>query len=1182
MKKVITRLYDFFANHRKWLIITLLASVLLLLAGVFNLQFNEDVAAFLPNSAENAKINYASQHIGINDKVFATVASVGAEPDVAMICEAMDFFAEALQQSDTAKFIKDINYFADPQKMFAVTNFVAGNLPFYLTPRDYERLDSLLAPDALRAQLAKNRELLLTPMGAALKSLLPADPLFLSSGTLQQLSEHQMAGSYQIQNGYIFNKAGSEGIVIIASRLPGSETRQNEQLVANIKTAAEATSAQFNDQIHIAFTGVAPIGISNANRIKTDTIISTALALVLILALLFYFFRDFRVLLTIIFPIAFGALFALAFLSIFREQISIIAIGAGSIMVGIAVNYPLHFLAHLQKRYTPKVTIDHIVSPLVTGNITTVGAFLSLIFISSSAMCDLGLFASMLLIGTILFVLIFLPHLIDTKRFARNRYNQLLQFSWLAKYKPERNKFIVFALLILTIPLFILSKKTTFESDMMAINYMTDEDKALNDKLLRETDTKNPVVYCVAEGDDIESALVHYEASKILFDSLEKSGLILQKTGVGDLLLSKKRQQEKIDLWNDFWREKRADFVQNLAKIAAEEGFSETAFQPFFSTLERDFAVQEFAYFAPIVNNYAGNFVSQEADKSLIFTLLQTSPENKNQLNKVIDERGNGSFAFSTTSMITKMVDLLSRDFDVVLYICAFIVFLFLTISFGRLELSLLTFLPLAVSWIWILGIMNLFDLKFNILNIILATFIFGQGDDYAIFVTEGLLYEHTHPESMLPKYKNSIILSALLMFIGIGALIVAQHPAMRSLAEVTIIGMVVVVVMAFVLPPLLFRWLTRTSGRQRTQPITIFAFLKSCVVFGYVSIGSFLLSIFGFFLLTIGGKSARHRMIFHKVVQKTLQFGAFIIPQISYRIENPRGEDLSKPAVIICNHSSQLDLLYTLILNPKIIVLTNRWVWHAPIYGWVLRYAEYFPIYRGVGEIIDKLQKKVDEGYSIMIFPEGTRSVDGEIMRFRQGAFLLADTLNVDILPIVLHGIGDAMPKKEPFLLRKGRVTIKYLDRIPPKDEKYRKFEHSKQTAKAFRQLFRTEYQALRDENETPSYFQNLVLQNYAYKTRDVERQAHFVLKKHFSDCEALISALPEEGKVLITNCGQGEIAILAALTRRKLQIFATDKRLSNIFIARYCATVPKNCRFLESYPKNVDEYDQIIEWKL
>ena len=101
---------------------------------------------------------------------------------------------------------------------------------------------------------------------------------------------------------------------------------------------------------------------------------------------------------------------------------------------------------------------------------------------------------------------------------------------------------------------------------------------------------------------------------------------------------------------------------------------------------------------------------------------------------------------------------------------------------------------------------MQMFGLQFNIVNVILATFIFGQGDDYTIFVVEGLLYEHRTGKPMVAQYTQSIILSALIMLVGIGVLIFAAHPALHSLGAVTLIGMTAVVVMALTVPPVLFR----------------------------------------------------------------------------------------------------------------------------------------------------------------------------------------------------------------------------------------------------------------------------------------------------------------------------------------------------------------------------------------
>ena len=161
----------------------------------------------------------------------------------------------------------------------------------------------------------------------------------------------------------------------------------------------------------------------------------------------------------------------------------------------------------------------------------------------------------------------------------------------------------------------------------------------------------------------------------------------------------------------------------------------------------------------------------------------------------------------SVSALMSNVAERLSAEFDYIGLVCSLIVFVFLWLAFKRFSLAFIAFLPMALSWVWILAIMQLCHLQFNIVNIILATFIFGQGDDYTIFIVEGLLYERRTGKQILPQYRQSILLSALIMLIGIGILVFAVHPAMHSLGAVTLIGMAIVLLMAVTIPPLCMRW---------------------------------------------------------------------------------------------------------------------------------------------------------------------------------------------------------------------------------------------------------------------------------------------------------------------------------------------------------------------------------------
>ena len=193
----------------------------------------------------------------------------------------------------------------------------------------------------------------------------------------------------------------------------------------------------------------------------------------MILALLLFSFRSFHNLLLIAFSIAWGWLFAMGGLALFHDKVSVIVIGISSVILGIAVNYPLHFIAHLSHTPNKRKALREIVMPLLVGNVTTVGAFLALVPLQSVALRDLGLFSSFLLIGTIFFVLVYLPHLSKETKEVKHTF-----LDKLSNVSLENKPVFVVVVIVLTLVFGYFSLQTQFDANMGHINYMTDEQKA--------------------------------------------------------------------------------------------------------------------------------------------------------------------------------------------------------------------------------------------------------------------------------------------------------------------------------------------------------------------------------------------------------------------------------------------------------------------------------------------------------------------------------------------------------------------------------------------------------------------------------------------------------------------------------------------------------------------------------
>ena len=777
MKDVAVRIYDWMSGHRWWCLASFVVVTLLMVLSVTRLSYKEDIRDFLPlDEEERAALNdydrqaQTSLIVAIIEQRDSTID----DPD--LLVESVETFIDAISDVEGLTVQSVFSQMEERQED------LYRQLPFLLGAEDYQRMDSLLRqPEFIASKLEEDKERLLMPMGSMMAHDITHDPLGLFSPVLSLLRDTTVMDRFDLYDGCLLTADHRRALVMMASPYGGSETASNERLLEVLKVKADSVSSLLTSHsslleppLSIRFCGAPVIAVTNASQIKTDSLISVSISVVLILLLLWFFLRSLRNILLIAFSIGWGWVFAVACLSWVHQEVSVIVIGISSIIVGIAINYPLHLIAHLSHTHDVRQALKEVVKPLVVGNITTVGAFFALVPLRAAALRDLGLFSSFLLVGTILFTIIWLPQVLRFK-FTVDSLQFTDDYSVAASGKAQRTDddseaasgkaectdddsavserlasqstvnrklstvnnnthWLIAAILLLTAFFGYHSLHTTFDADLTHINYMTPAQRT----------------------------------DMALLQQLMPTDIQRQQELNDRLPSTPEAQQDRLRLWQS-WTSSHHDHLQSSLRQEADRiGFAPDSFDPFFALLSP----------------------SSEGLANISSVNRKLSTVNKNP------------FASIATH--------LSDDFNYIGWTCACIVFFFLWASFRSLPLALLSFLPMAVSWLWILGIMALLGIQFNIINIILSTFIFGQGDDYTIFMTEGTVYEYTHRRPMLASYRRAIILSALIMFIGIGSLITARHPALHSLAEVTIVGMFSVVLMAFVIPPVVFHWFVR------------------------------------------------------------------------------------------------------------------------------------------------------------------------------------------------------------------------------------------------------------------------------------------------------------------------------------------------------------------------------------
>jgi 1-acyl-sn-glycerol-3-phosphate acyltransferase len=139
---------------------------------------------------------------------------------------------------------------------------------------------------------------------------------------------------------------------------------------------------------------------------------------------------------------------------------------------------------------------------------------------------------------------------------------------------------------------------------------------------------------------------------------------------------------------------------------------------------------------------------------------------------------------------------------------------------------------------------------------------------------------------------------------------------------------------------------------------------------------------------------------------------------------------------VMVANHQSLLDILVLFRLFVHFKWVSKIENFRVPCIGWNMSLNRYIKLRRGDRASVERMmaacERTIAAGNSIMMFPEGTRSSDGRLRAFKTGAFTLAQRTAAPLLPIILQGTANALPKRGFVLRGRHEIRIRVLDEIP------------------------------------------------------------------------------------------------------------------------------------------------------
>ena len=830
MTNLFIRLSRYFRCHRAVCWLSMVA--LFAFFGYFAMQLHleEDINKLMPSSKrEDGTTKLAFADLKIKDKVFLLFSlshdpspkgeegGYGGEGDVALLVNVCDVFVDSLLQRDSVnKTIDDVFYQLDDDLLPDGIDYLTEHLPAYIDTAAYARFDTLLTREHFVRQMQQNREDLTGEFGEMFPELIQMDPMGMRSVLADQLEPLTSAGgSYLTIDRHFFVPDSTVCIAFITPRYSATNTGQGSAMFLMLNSQIERFAAQ-HPEVQISYHGTPASGYYNSTQIKHDLTTTIAGALLLVLVFLLVCFRRWDTIPLLLLPVAFGTVFGLAMMYWLKGEFSLLALGIGGVVLGVALSYVLHVLTHHQFVGDTEQLLRDQVKPVLLGCLTTIGSFAGLLFVKTDLLRDFGLFAAFAILGTTLFSMAYLPQLLTLTKTKTKTKTKTFHacLSSIVNYPFDRKKPLIAAILLIIVVSLgaFLVGGTRFDADMHNLGYdhpMTE----YSEQLLREkTYTNDKTKYFASQGRTMEQAIENFAQLDRKLDSLQRIRLVKSYTRTNQIFVPLGQQQQRIEAWKRYWTDQRlAKVGQLIAQTAPQAGLNAEAFEPFFEAARRDYQ-PDALYDAHIIPaGYQSTLTEQSYDGDyLVFTSVRCQNDSlrssESDYMRICDAIAKEpdllvlDTYYYTTDTLTEMSD----DFNLLQWLSMVFVLVVLWLSFHfRWCHTLLAFAPILLSWLIVLGVMVLFDVQFNLISIIISTFIFGIGVDYSIFIMHGLIGD----DKTLSAHKTAILLSAIVLITTVSSMLIAQHPAIRSVGFTTLVGLLAAVILSYVLQPAIYRW---------------------------------------------------------------------------------------------------------------------------------------------------------------------------------------------------------------------------------------------------------------------------------------------------------------------------------------------------------------------------------------
>jgi predicted exporter/SAM-dependent methyltransferase len=821
MTELSIKLHLFLARHRGKV---LLGFILFVAAAILmgrKLKLNEDFTDILPMSAPAiAEQVEALKHLRQADRLYLDVAT--AAPDTERLAAAAEQMIAALRKIPQ---LTDLRGEINLGDMGAAYEQLSSQMPWLLNANELRALEPRLAPDALEKRLAWLKQAMSQPQGMMFKNVAQTDPAGISDAVTARLRALQTGvGDARIVGGRITSADGCHVLITAAPEFRSSETGKSAALITAMLQAARSVEKAFPaGAVSISVTGAHRAALDNATMIRQDTTRTSVIATIAIAGLIIVACRRPWVALMALLPVLFGALGAVTVFYLTGDLVSSVALGCGSLLIGVAVDYGIYIVYQLDN--SPPASREELaravagfVPALAFGALTTMAAFFVMLLSPISGHRQLGLFGALGVGLAALLALLILPLFIPVKAAANAGplpLTRLLQ--QLSDWRARRPRLIFPALVFFTLVCAVGASRVKFDGDLARLNGVT-RGTQQDEKTIRESWGKALSLTTIVVSDGTrEEVLVKNEQVFAALERLRGQNIFESFSSIAPLTPSAQARAANWRDWRDFWTATRQSQLRDsLSAAATKLGFRAAAFAPFLATLSAPEGATP-AETHSALNRLLADFWSERDGKVYVTTLVKVADTEKfRRLRAAVKAAVPDALLLNKTALSDDLTQIAQRALPVFGALVALVNAALLFLLLGRIELVLVTLLPMAAGVFWTLGTLGLFGLPIDAANFVFVIFVVGVGGDYSLFLVLSELEPLRGYPERTAATGGAVTMCALTALLGTGVLVLAHHPALFSVGLTALLGISYSLLATLLLVPFSLRRLAKSTLRKR------------------------------------------------------------------------------------------------------------------------------------------------------------------------------------------------------------------------------------------------------------------------------------------------------------------------------------------------------------------------------